>query len=134
MQIVFLWGLLEENSKHFLFLTFNSTKICSIFSWTFYSVGSLDGMSSLTYRKIPPPIGERSNLYGLEKTFIKNWAVGKESSIFLKHSVRLSGDFLNCLLWLNVGLFNCELSVTKVSTDNIYWVRWYFRNFSCEVI
>ena len=76
-DIIALTRVIRMAQQSFLFLTFSSANMHSVSSGTLYSVSILEGILSLTYRRVSPRFEKRPNLHGLEKPLIKNWVVGK---------------------------------------------------------
>ena len=103
--IKFLWGLYEQFINHLSLRKFSSTKKLSI--GLFSNAIKLEGISSLTYKRIAPPFQSRSNLYDVLKPSIKNWLWRKVPSIFVSEIISIS---ILPLIWSlsNSNLFLME--------------------------
>ena len=70
LSIKILWGFYEQLINRLSFRKFSSIEKLSV---GFFSIpNKSEGISSLTYKKIPPPFKSWSNLYGMLKPSIKN--------------------------------------------------------------
>ena len=63
-------------------------------------------ISSLAYKRIPPPFESRSNLYVVLKPSIKNWLWGKMSSIFVSEIISIS---ILSLIWSLRPTLYCKI-------------------------
>ena len=95
-DIIFLWGLYKQHKSHFLFLTLISIKRYSTLYGNLCSVNKLEGTPSFTWRRIPPPIEQWLNLYGLENPSNKESVVRKESSSFVSYTNKTSTLLIIC--------------------------------------
>ena len=94
----------------FLLCELISTEKASVKSFSIDK--SFDGISRLIYKRIPPSLLLRSRRWGLLKTFMKNWLVGKLSSSFVSEIIRISALSLiwcvsNSNLFLRDLIFKC---------------------------
>ena len=91
-------GIIRTTQKPFLFPYVNFSKKASLstLSGNLWTVSEREDMSSLIKRRSPPPIEQRSNLYGFENPTNKNWVVVKESSSFVSYTSKTSTLLITC--------------------------------------
>ena len=97
--------LLRKN--HFSFRKFISKGIAGIVEDTLNLISCCDGMHDLKYTSNPPLLSDTSSLRGLGKPLIKNWAIGKDWTIFFSSTIRIFTLLFKMFCWLS-NLFLIE--------------------------
>ena len=106
ITLLSLWGLYEQQTNHFRFPKFISTKLHA--AGKVSTERSLTGISCLTLNRISPPWMFLSILKGSQKPLIRNWPFGKLLSIFVSEIISKS-TLLARSFARNSNLFLIEL-------------------------
>ena len=88
--MLFLWGLYEHISSHFVSRKFISITKHLVSEDTYEIISNLEGISSQTYTSISSQVFVLFSLKGAAKPSRTNWLVGNDMSNLVSETIRIS--------------------------------------------